>query len=114
MEIKDDIAYLQLMRDAFRKIRLYTSSVDFESFMANEEKQSAVIMQLAVVGELVKKVPQSMREEIDLPWKQMIGMRDWVAHDYFSLELPQVWETATVSVPEAEEKIVAYLAAHPL
>ena len=80
---KHDKAYLQLMLDSFAKIKRFIDGMSFEDFSADEKTQSAVIMQLQVIGELAKKVPENFKESIDVPWKNMAGLRDLVSHDYF-------------------------------
>ncbi len=106
---KDDKVYLQLMLDAFSKIKNFTDSISYESFSADNKTQSAVIMQLQVVSELAKKVPERMKAGIDVPWKNMAGFRDMISHDYFGLDLMTVWHTVVESVPEAEAEIRKYL-----
>ena len=106
---KDDKAYLLLLRDSFSKIRSYTSGMLLNDFSLDGKTQSAVIMQLHVIGELSKKMPQPIKDVIDIPWKQMAGFRDWISHDYFSLDLPTLWHTVQESIPEAEGKVVSYL-----
>lgn len=109
MKVKDDSAYLRLMLDSFDKLREFTNGMDESAFSKDRKTQSAVIMQIEVIGQLAKKVSDDTRSKIDVPWKKMTGMRDWTAHDYFSLELPLVWETATVDAPDAEKIIRAYV-----
>jgi uncharacterized protein with HEPN domain len=105
---KDPKAYLHLMLDSFRKIREYTANMSYENFSTDEKTQSAVIMQLAVIGELSKKVPEDIKVAIPIPWKDMAGMRDFVAHEYFKLDLSTVWHTITESVVSAEKAILEY------
>ena len=102
---KDDTAYLRLMLDSFAKINRFTKGMTFEDFSADEKTQSAVIMQLQVVGELAKKVPENFKESIDVPWKNMAGLRDLVSHDYFGLDINVIWHTVKESVPETEKNI---------
>ena len=107
---KDDTAYLRLMLDSFAKIDRFTKGMTFEDFSADEKTQSAVIMQLQVIGELAKKVPENFKESIDVPWKNMAGLRDLVSHDYFGLDIDIIWHTAKESVLETEKNIRKYLA----
>lgn len=107
--MKDDSAYLRLMLDSFGMLREFTSGINKKTFLADRKTQSAVIMQIEVIGQLAKKVSDETRTKIDVPWKKMAGMRDWSAHDYFSLELPRVWTTATTEAPEAEKIIRTYV-----
>ncbi len=83
--------------------------MDESAFLADRKTQSAVIMQLEVIGQLAKKTSDETRAKIDVPWKEMAGMRDWVAHDYFSLELPLVWETVSTDAPRDEKAIREYV-----
>ena len=107
---KDNTAYLRLMLDSFAKINRFTKGMTFEDFSADEKTQSAVIMQLQVIGELAKKVPENFKESIDVPWKNMAGLRDLVSHDYFGLDIDIIWHTAKESVLETEKNIRKYLA----
>lgn len=106
---KDNTAYLRLMLDSFAKINRFTKGMTFEDFSTDEKTQSAVIMQLQVIGELAKKVPENFKESIDVPWKNMAGLRDLVSHDYFGLDLNVIWHTVKDSVPETEKNIKKYL-----
>src|SRR3989344_183604 len=81
----------------------------FSDFENDRKTQSSVIMQLQVIGELVKKIPEDIKSSINLPWKKMAGMRDMVAHDYFSLDLEAVWNTVTKDIPELAKDINKYL-----
>ena len=107
---KDNTAYLRLMLDSFAKINRFTKGMTFEDFSADEKTQSAVIMQLQVTGELAKKVSENFKKSIDVPWKNMAGLRDLVSHDYFGLDLNVIWHTVKDSVPETEKNIKKYLA----
>ena len=66
-------------------------------------------MQLIVIGELAKKLPKEVVSSIDLPWRLMAGFRDFAVHEYFNLELKQVWDTVVNDVPVVREKLSAYL-----
>jgi uncharacterized protein with HEPN domain len=106
---KDNIAYLHLMMDSFAKIQDYIKDMEYEDFLADSKTQSAVIMQLQVIGELAKKMPDEIKQPINIPWKLIVGMRDMVSHDYFNLDIKSVWDTAIKSVPEAKLEIGKYL-----
>ncbi|KKW44930.1 MAG: hypothetical protein UY94_C0008G0001 [Parcubacteria group bacterium GW2011_GWA2_56_21] len=107
--MKNDVGYLKLMLDSFSKIRAFTANMNAAAFMSDDKTQSAVIMQFEVIGQLAKKVSEATRSRIDVPWKEMAGMRDWVAHDYFGLDLNIVWETVVNAAPKAEAAIRGYV-----
>ncbi len=65
-------------------------------------------MQLIVIGELAKKLPDDIKQAIDLPWRLMAGFRDLAVHEYFELDLEQVWDTVTNDIPDVNGKLKAY------
>ncbi len=106
---KDNLAYLHLILDATRKIEEYLGQMSLNDFLLDGKTQSAVIMQIQVIGELSKKIPEEIKSKIDVPWKEIAGLRDMVSHDYFSLDIEAIWNTATKDVSELEQKINKYL-----
>lgn len=103
--MKDREVTLALVAGAAGKIAEYIKDYDFEKFSTDSKTQSAVIMQLVVIGELSKKIPEEIKEVIDLPWKLMAGFRDFAVHEYFELDLEQVWDTCMRDVPIVKEKL---------
>ncbi|OGZ02604.1 MAG: hypothetical protein A2946_01570 [Candidatus Liptonbacteria bacterium RIFCSPLOWO2_01_FULL_53_13] len=97
------------MKDAARKTSLFLKGYKMRKFLMDGKTQSAVIMQLIVIGELAKKVPDRAKKKINLPWRLIAGFRDLAVHQYFELDLPKVWDTATKDVPVLEKKLAQYL-----
>ena len=107
-----DQAYLQHIVDAVDLIQGFTAGVTREQFDANREKQSAVILQLTLIGEMTKRLSEKSRTEIDLPWKDIAGFRDRAIHDYYTLDLTIVWSTAMHDIQVIRERVEAWLTAH--
>lgn len=111
---KDKLAHIKLLLSAVQNIKDFISTnegstMEFSDFENDRKTQSSVIMQLQVIGELVKKIPEELKSNINLPWKKMIGLRDIIAHEYFSLDLEAVWKTATEDVPNLAREIKRHL-----
>lgn len=107
--MKDDSLYVEQMLDATRKIREFTSSVDLATFEKNQEKSSAVILQLAIIGELSKRLSEEFKSRVSLPWNEIAGFRNRAIHEYLSLDLDDVWKTVQNDIPVLEkalEKVV--------
>lgn len=107
--VKDTQIYLKLIVDSIMKIDLFTDGVTKESFVTDMKTQSAVIMKLQIIGEISKKIPEDTKEKIDLPWKQISGLRDVISHDYFSLDVELVWNILQDKLPEVRSKIEGHL-----
>lgn len=103
--MKNEKVYIQQILDAVRKIELFTDSMDRSVFGSDEKTQSAVIMQLMLIGEISKKISAKTKNSIDLPWKDIAGFRDKAVHDYFEVDLDIVWNTIITDVPILKSKL---------
>lgn len=91
---KDDKVYLNHILDAIEKIEGYLQNFDYERFMEDEMRFSATIRQLSIVGEAANKVSDEMKvQHSDVHWREMIGMRNILIHDYSGISNKTVWET---------------------
>lgn len=107
--MKDDLVYLQHIRDAIQKIVSYTTSGK-KAFVSDSRTQDAVIRNLQIIGEAVKKVSASLREKHpDIPWKQIAGMRDEMIHAYFGVDLDIVWSVVERDLPPLKNKVETLL-----
>jgi|SRR3989344_2693201 len=103
--MKQDSVYRQQILDAIGKIERFAAGMSKEDFLSNEMAQSAVIMQLAIIGELSKHLSEEFKSKVDLPWKQIAGFRDRAVHDYYRLELEFVWLTIQDDLPRLQEAL---------
>ena len=70
------------------------------AFGTDRKTQSAVLHQLIVIGEAVKRLSTEFRaSHMDIPWSAIAGMRDHLVLGYDVVDLEEVWKTATVDVP---------------
>jgi len=106
-----DDANLLDMVSAARSAIDFAVGMDRLQFLDDEKTQSAVIHQLLVMGEAVKRLSPDFRSaHPELPWKMIAGMRDKLVHEYDDVDLDEVWETLKRDVPSV---IVALEALEP-
>jgi len=71
--------------------------MDKAAFLQDIKTQSAVLHQLMVMGEAVKRLSQDFRSHHpEIPWALVAGMRDKLIHGYDIVDLHEVWRTADV------------------
>jgi uncharacterized protein with HEPN domain len=68
--------------------------------------QHALIMGLLNIGELAAHLDEDAKTELpDVPWVQIIGLRNAAAHGYAKLSLDSIWRTSTEDVPDLKAKL---------
>jgi uncharacterized protein with HEPN domain len=110
--MKDDRVYLAQILDATEKIREFVGGMDDAAFLKDRKTQSAVILQLALIGEFAKRVSAPVRSSIDVPWKEIAGFRDRAIHDYFQIDLQIAWDTIALDLEPLTKAIREYIEAH--
>lgn len=96
-----DAATLLDIVQAAQLIIEFLQGIDRVAFEPDLKTQSAVLHQLMVMGEAVKRLSCELRERYpEIPWTLIAGMRDRLIHGYDVVDRDEVWKTATVDVPD--------------
>ena len=97
---RDPFLRLEDIIEACDRLRLYVENMDFEIFECDFKTQDAVIRVFEIIGEAVKSLPEDWTDkEPEIPWRQIAGFRDVLAHAYFAVESSIVWEAAVEKAP---------------
>jgi len=69
-----------------------------------------VIRRLEIIGEAVKNLPADFKKKkSSIPWQNIAGMRDFLIHEYFGVDLDLVWQTVKKDLPEFKKQILKLL-----
>ena len=108
---RDYEIYLKDILEAIAKIRDYTRGLSFQAFADDPKTRDAVIRNLEVIGEAVKKIPPEIRSRAPaVEWKRMAGLRDVLIHEYFRIDQEIVWDLVQNRLPTFEKRIRQLLA----
>lgn len=111
---RDDRVYLQHILDAVRRIESHVDGLDEGEFLRRPLVQVAVIRQLEIIGEASKRLSGDVcRMADEIPWKDVTGMRDKLTHDYFGVDLNQVWLTVSDDLSPLADAVIRLLAELP-
>lgn len=99
--MKDEIKYLDRMIWIFEDLENYLEWDSLEEFYENNMKVDACLMKLQVLWETIKKIGKYP----DIPYKDIVWMRDWISHDYFWLDESWIYETLKKDIPHLKKVI---------
>ncbi len=103
---KEDSIYLEHILESIKWIEEYLLKVTYDSFIDNHLIQDGVIRQIEIIGEVSKRISKALTDSNELvPWKDIIGMRNKLIHDYLGVDVDAVWETAVNDIPNLKREI---------
>ncbi|MCB0168148.1 MAG: DUF86 domain-containing protein [Anaerolineae bacterium] len=107
---KSDIVYLKHIWDAINQIETYIATLDFPQFEQTRLVQDGVIRQLEIIGEASRNLSDEFRDDhAELPWRQIIGLRNRLIHAYFDVNLGIIWEIVQVNIPQMKQTISSFI-----
>jgi len=78
----------------------------YNEFLNDLKTQDAVVRNIEIIGEAVKKMPLHIRQKYSrIPWKEIAGTRDKLIHDYFGVNFDIVWAIIKNDLPELRKQI---------
>jgi uncharacterized protein with HEPN domain len=100
--------------EAIDEIQHYTENVELKSFLANSMMRFACVKQIEIIGEAANYItPETKAFFSDLEWKQIIGMRHILVHEYFGIDFDLIWQVILDDLPQLKAKIIKAIGATP-
>jgi len=98
--------YLEDILDSIKKIESYTSQLSYNDFTMNTLVVDAVVRNLEIIGEAVKKIPPEVKKKYpEVEWKKIAGLRDILIHEYSGVNLYIVWDVVSNKLPQLKSSI---------
>lgn len=94
------------MLSACDHIAEYIKGHTFETFSKDKKTFDAVMMELIIIGEASANFPNNIRERNqEIRWTSIVGLRNFMTHEYFEIDPKRIWSAATIHVPELKKQI---------
>ncbi len=107
--MRDDRIRLEDILEAVKRIERYAKR-GRKAFQNDELIQNWVIHHIQIIGEASGKLSESFRKtHAEIPWPQIIKMRHVLVHDYFGIDLEEVWAVVEHDLPDLKRKAKAIL-----
>ena len=89
-----------------------------EQFLVDKKTQQAVIYNILILGEAATQIINEHHDFVsahpEIPWREMRGIRNRMAHGYFELNLDIIWETANIALEPLSKQIASAKSPPPL
>jgi uncharacterized protein with HEPN domain len=98
--------FIEHILESISLIETYTSQISKEDFLNSRQIQDAVMRRLEIIGEASKNIPPEFRKaHLNIPWREITGMRDILIHEYFGVDLVLTWKTIKENLPVLKREL---------
>jgi len=99
--------YITDILDSIDKIEKYVKGYDYQKFVKDGKTIDAIIRNFSIIGEAGTHVPEDVREKYpQIPWYEIVGMRNKVIHEYFGLNEEILWKTIQDDLPRLKKELL--------
>lgn len=107
-------SFLEDMRECCRRVKGYVAGMDRAALESNQLVCDAVLRNLEIIGEAAKRIPPEIRQQMpQIEWSHISGMRDWLAHGYFQVNMHIVWDVVENKLSALDKDLSEFLRNHP-
>lgn len=94
--------------ESIEKIERFTSDLySWQELKNDEESFDACLMNFVIIGESVLRLDIDFLENNkQIEWHKIRGFRNLIAHDYFGIDVEEVWDIIQSKIPELKEFII--------
>jgi uncharacterized protein with HEPN domain len=105
-----DVAYLWDMLDAAQMVEQLSSGLDFTQYSNDRRTQLAIERSLEIIGEAARRVSDSFQNSHpEIPWRQIIGQRNVLIHEYGEIKQERIWKTVQENIPQLIELLKRFV-----
>lgn len=103
--MRNQIEWLKDIFDAILQIEKYAAKGERKYFQ-NELIQKWMVYHLQIIGEAANKTSEeTKRRTAKIPWDQIVGLRNIIVHEYFGIDLEEIWNTIQFDIPKLKVEI---------
>lgn len=96
---------LKHIEKAIATIEQYVQGESSDTFCNTPLLHDAVLLQFVIIGEAIVQVENELLNKYDYPWYKVRSFRNMIAHEYFNIKLPAVWNIMETDLAVLNELI---------
>jgi uncharacterized protein with HEPN domain len=97
---------LEDMVDSVERITGYSVGMDRGAFLSDRKTIDAIVRNLEIIGEAAARLTDEVRKrDSAIEWRQIIGLRNRIVHEYFGVDAEIVWEIITHDLPKLKSNL---------
>jgi uncharacterized protein with HEPN domain len=98
--------FIMDMLESINKIEKYIEGLNYEQFVRDEKTKDAVVRNLEIIGEAANQIPKEIQQKFsNVPWAQIIAMRNRMIHGYFAIDYRIVWDIVKIDIPLLKKEL---------
>lgn len=101
--------YLDYLRDILEAVEdalTFADGMDYPTFHTDRRTNLAVVRALEIMGEAARHIPANIRRDYpEIPWQDIVDMRNKLIHEYFGVDLEVLWRTVQEDLPPLRDEI---------
>ena len=103
---ENDLSFIIDIVDCIIDINEFTNGIQFYEFEKDKMRKLAVERQLEVIGQAANKISKETQDILkSIPWKNIIGLRNKLAHDYGEILAERIWAISRNSIQELKDEL---------
>ena len=107
MKEKNDLVFIEHILESIKAIKEFSKGITQNELENNRLKQSAIVREIEIIGEAVKNISDSFKNNHkEIEWKDIAGTRDKMIHHYFGVDLEIIFGIIKNDIPDLEEKLI--------
>ena len=98
--------FVEDILESIELIESYVYNMELSDFAKDRKTIDAVVRNFEIIGEASKFIPENIKNKYaDIDWKGIIGLRNRIAHEYFGISVPIVWDIIKTELPRLKNQM---------
>jgi uncharacterized protein with HEPN domain len=98
--------FIMEILESINKIEKYIEGLNYEQFVRDEKTKDAVVRNLEIIGEAANQLPKEIQQKFsNVPWAQIIAMRNRMIHGYFTMDYRIVWNIVKLDILSLKKEL---------